>query len=447
MAANQGNAGQGNAGQENQGSQFALFPGMIINNQNNFLDFSLSENQKLYKEGCAALDFTFDGKPEQLLLFKEHLSVRATKMNWWDAIDIPIDPTDPNSDTRNVITQHGQLDTEAIVDWATDNIIDEETRLAQDNHMMFTCLSRSISDDVMKKIVPDRDEYIIERVPIAALYFKLLISKAELESRATTSNIRSKMVNLHNYIAKINYDVPKFHDYVNELLTTLSAYGEVVDNNNDQTLTIALFDAYNIVPDVEFHNLISNRRSDYLLSNDDIAPKQLMNYAQSIYDYRNEDRLTAWLSKSKDQLQIEALNAQVQSLKSENKKLSYSKKDNKKKTELSKLAAAATTTTKKDGGDKSKSDKVDKTDKKSKWAWKKIPPKDGEKDTKEYGGKTYHWCLNHKAWTVHKTSECRGVDYKKKGNSNNDGATTAMTAQAQAALAMLAQATAVEDEE
>ena len=161
MAANQGNAGQGNAGQGNQGSQFALFPGMIINNQNNFLDFSLSENQKLYKEGCVALDFTFDGKPEQLLLFKEHLSVRATKMNWWDAIDIPIDPTDPNSDTRNVITQHGQLDTEAIVGWATDNIIDEETRLAQDNHMMFTCLSRSITDNVMKKIVPDRDEYII----------------------------------------------------------------------------------------------------------------------------------------------------------------------------------------------------------------------------------------------------------------------------------------------
>ena len=318
--------------------QFALFPGMILNDQDDFLDFSLSENQKLYKEGCAPLEFKYEGKPEQLLLFKEHLNVRATKMNWWDVIEIPISDNDPNSDLKNVITQHGQLTNDMITNWAQRYIIDEETRAVQDNHMMFTCLTKSILDEVMKKIVPDKEEYIIQRVPIAALYLKLLISKAEMDSRATTS----KLVTLHVQIVSVNYDITKFHDHVNSLLTTLNAYGQALDNNNEQSLTISLLGAYHVVPDAEFHNLIGQRRSEYLLSNTDLEPKKLMNYAQNIFDYRNEDQSTPWLQKSKDRLQIEALSAQVQSLHSENKKLNNSNKsgNGKRKTELEKLAAA-----------------------------------------------------------------------------------------------------------
>ena len=41
-----------------------------------------------------------------------------------------------------------------------------------------------------------------------------------------------------------------------------------------------------------------------------------------------------------------------------------------------------------------------------KGAWKKRPPKQGEKNTKTFQGKTYHWCMKHKQWTVHKPSEC-----------------------------------------
>ena len=40
-------------------------------------------------------------------------------------------------------------------------------------------------------------------------------------------------------------------------------------------------------------------------------------------------------------------------------------------------------------------------------AWKKKAPKDGEKQKKEVDGKTYHWCIHHKEWTMHSSSECR----------------------------------------
>jgi len=40
-------------------------------------------------------------------------------------------------------------------------------------------------------------------------------------------------------------------------------------------------------------------------------------------------------------------------------------------------------------------------------AWKKRPPKDGENLVKVVNGRTYNWCPEHMAWTVHKPSECK----------------------------------------
>ncbi len=65
---------------------------------------------------------------------------------------------------------------------------------------------------------------------------------------------------------------------------------------------------------------------------------------------------------------------------------------------------------------KKKGDKKDKKKNKknayNRWeqkkdeAWKKEPPKDGEKHEKEVGKYTYHWCKHHMAWTVHKPANC-----------------------------------------
>ena len=50
--------------------------------------------------------------------------------------------------------------------------------------------------------------------------------------------------------------------------------------------------------------------------------------------------------------------------------------------------------------DKSKQDN-------DKWAWKKIPPKQGKPTTKKVDNKTYHWCTHHKVWVVNNPSEYR----------------------------------------
>jgi hypothetical protein len=46
--------------------------------------------------------------------------------------------------------------------------------------------------------------------------------------------------------------------------------------------------------------------------------------------------------------------------------------------------------------------------------WRTTPPKDKEKESKMVEEKKYHWCPNHKAWTCHKPSECKGIAYSGK---------------------------------
>ena len=40
------------------------------------------------------------------------------------------------------------------------------------------------------------------------------------------------------------------------------------------------------------------------------------------------------------------------------------------------------------------------------WAWKDVPPPAGSPQTKVVETKTYHWCLNHLACTLHTCEDC-----------------------------------------
>ena len=40
-------------------------------------------------------------------------------------------------------------------------------------------------------------------------------------------------------------------------------------------------------------------------------------------------------------------------------------------------------------------------------AWMRTPPKGGQPETKEFNGRTWHWCHHHMAWTNHRPEDCR----------------------------------------
>jgi hypothetical protein len=55
---------------------------------------------------------------------------------------------------------------------------------------------------------------------------------------------------------------------------------------------------------------------------------------------------------------------------------------------------------------KNKKNTYNQREQKKDEAWKKEPPKDGEKGEKEVGKYMHHWCEHHMAWTMHKPSDC-----------------------------------------
>ena len=360
---------------------FALTPAMV-GNGNNPLDWTRSENQKLYHKAVEKLSVTFEGKSDQVILLGQALQNRAIQSGWNATLmDIP----DTHGTNRNLITDYGRITYEEILDWATTNVVGATTRTAQDNMMMYQCLYNSINEDVKKRIITKRDKYEINGLPIAAAFYKVLIGTAEVETKATVAYIRMNLMNLTNKISDLNFDVTEFHNHVNQLVTTLASHGK-----ESEDLSIYLFEAYLSAPDEEFRNVLAKKKSDFHMGIEDLTHNQLMSYAQNCYDVRNADNLTPWMQKSKEKQEFEALTATVKELRENNNKLGKQIKANK--------------TSKKTGGGPPIARNRNREDK---FAWKKVAPTAGEALTKEVDGKTYHWCVKHKAWVLHKPAECR----------------------------------------
>ena len=56
-----------------------------------------------------------------------------------------------------------------------------------------------------------------------------------------------------------------------------------------------------------------------------------------------------------------------------------------------------------------------------KWAWKREPPKEGEKEEKVVNDTKYYWCPHHSLWTLTKHTEgnCDKLKEKRNETSNN----------------------------
>jgi hypothetical protein len=136
------------------------------------------------------------------------------------------------------------------------------------------------------------------------------------------------------------------------------------------------------------------KKEDFYEEGGDVTYEQLMDWALNKFRARVESE--QWCQRTTEEETIIALQAQVKKL------LSSAKADKKHKGG-------------KEGKSKGKSNgKVKTSDKKgsSSNEWKKVAPKEGEPTTKHEVGKEWHWCSKHKAWTKHKESECKGIEFK-----------------------------------
>jgi hypothetical protein len=208
-------------------------------------------------------------------------------------------------------------------------------------------------------------------------------------------------------VIKHNGNIDKIHTYFNQNFAQLKARGQSVDD-----VHTILFEAYlQGVPDATFHNYMSRLQDDWMDQTGDMKDathEDIMKKAKAKYDLLvNSGK---WGAKSPDQEKIIALEAQVKELK--DLKLSAQLINKLKQGQKGKGQRSQSQTQPKQGQQqastkqKNSKDRSNKRFQKQDEEWKTTPPKDNEPTQKQVGKKTFHWCIHHMKWTLHKPDDC-----------------------------------------
>ena len=265
-------------------------------------------------------------------------------------------------------------------------------RNAQNSEILYNCLVASITDEVLARVNVEQDRFEIEvqidavqveRVNDGVLFLKAIIDSTYTNTRSNATQARENLSSLDSYMAKLpKSDVTKFNQHVKENTRDLAAANEATTD-----LVMNLFKGYRKAKDKIFRNWLQREFDDYITRRTVIHPNGL-DFMEQVENYY-KDRLNSgeWMKLDDEQEIILALKAQIAGNK-QNKGDGVPKK-----------------------GKKTKKGKGGKEDKENspptKPAWRSVAPKSGEPTSKERDGKTWNWCVHHKEWTVHTSSECR----------------------------------------
>eukprot|EP00957_Ditylum_brightwellii_P094230 7174682-Ditylum_brightwellii.AAC.1 len=89
---------------------------------------------------------------------------------------------DSNNFPRNLFRKYGLLLVQNISDNATAKFLGQQNRAAQDSRQLYQCLENSIFQDVRENIVEEVGIYHMAGMPVGALFFKHLMSKAVVDT-------------------------------------------------------------------------------------------------------------------------------------------------------------------------------------------------------------------------------------------------------------------------
>jgi hypothetical protein len=222
-----------------------------------------------------------------------------------------------------------------------------------------------------------------------SMLFKLLMRKANTDTRATASQLQENLTNLDSYMSTVDSNIEVFNQHVKVNRDGLTARGESIHD-----LTINLFKAYLCVTDRDFVRYMSNKKDSYD-DGEDFTVEQLL--TMSLIKFQILKDSGNWNSLSPEQEKIVALTSEVTHLKDHNLKLANNSKPIKSKNFGEKP--------KQSGKGKNPSKKYADEEK---WDWKKVSPKEGEPQSKQIPDfeNIHHWCEDHQAWVVHTPESC-----------------------------------------
>lgn len=371
----------GGAGGAGNPVQFAFSPARL---NNDLLDFTVISDSKLHYKAILPLEDKFDLSSEKIRGFLSAFNDRARHVNWVTTLQITVDGVQLNlamnygSITLLQVKQHAEVYFNAM------------NRDLQNSTQIYQCLSQSLTTEAKAKVILDSEKYTIGQETDGLLYFKVIMSLAQVDTRATISVIRTRLSSLDSKMLDSNDDIKSFNRFVKSNLNDLAARGETTTD-----LLINLFKAYRLCKDDDFKLWLKMEEQQYYKGSA-INPKELMDQADNLYQSLVDTN--QWLSESESDQKIVALTAQIQSLKDAKAKpqQQMEKKNNKKKNP-------------KGGGKKGKNPKGGNQKGYVEPAWVTVAPGAGKPIDKIVDEKDYHWCKHHGdhgKWVRHTREDC-----------------------------------------
>ena len=327
----------------------------------------------MYKLGCEALPFIYDLSSDKLHIFMQHLRNCANKANWMATLTFAPAAGEP---AVNFLDNYGRVSMTAVQTHVA-TYQGNQTRDAQNAQQILECINNSLTESAQARIFVAPENYTRNDELDGLMLLKYVISLSYLDTNATTSNIKLRLSSLDQYIREKGSDIITFNTYVKAQRNSLSARGQQTTD-----LLVNLFKGYKAVSDRTFVNYIERKQDEYNDGNpNNITENKLMELAENKYKQLVEANV--WDAPNEDQKKIIALAAQLESF---------------KKAQATSKKATATTDTSTKSHRRAKSDRPPTGKPKKKYevpAWKKVPPKQGERKEKDRDGKHYYWCPNH----------------------------------------------------
>jgi len=209
---------------ESSSVPFSRHPGQL---SQGVIDFGSKPGWNHWKMATQKLqDDLFDCKPEGFYQFIKILKSRSNYFGWSNEggiLQVVPDPSKP-TEVRCLLEDYNVFSYDRLVQHEL-TYINSDTRYAQDNCMLYTCLMKSLSSSGKVKLIIHDKQYLDGVPPIESGLFllKILIREIHLDSNATSSMIRTKLTNLNEYLSETNNDILKFNNHIGMLIDSLTA--------------------------------------------------------------------------------------------------------------------------------------------------------------------------------------------------------------------------------
>ena len=370
---------------------FSLVPG----DGTGIIDYSDRRGLAIYSQATKSLyqdpadHFNVDSAG--LHTFLALLGHRGTTCGW--DLDVPQDLTQPLQNLMNLLDNHGRFTVDHLHAFSS-SYINNQSRAAQQNMQMVTCILASLSLPGFRKVQTWRAAWHIAERPAALLLIKVIIRESFIDTQATTRILREHLSSLPAKLTELKGDIDQLNAFVKLTEDQLAARGETSTD-----LLANLFKGYLTSQDSTFRRYIEKKQEDY----DDgtvFTVDGLMTLASN--KFKTLVQNGTWLSPTDEQSKILALETKLSQM---TKKPSSSGKDS-----GSGKGKSGGKSGKGNSGGKGKTPQGKSGGKKPIAAWMTKWPGRAFVDanqTKVVEGRTYWWCKKHKRFCMHQTSECR----------------------------------------